>query len=192
MLVLASQSPRRQSLLSQLGVKFLIHSADIDESVHINELPSNYVERLAIEKAKAIVDLPEYNIASVIGSDTCVVIDNCILGKPESKQHCIEMLMALSGQKHQVYTAVAIVTKKIVKVVTVVTHVEFKELTEFEIIAYWQSGEPQDKAGSYGIQGLGGQFVKSIDGSYSSVVGLPLVETAMLLDECKIQRQPFC
>lgn len=192
MIVLASQSPRRQSLLSQLGVTFLIQSADIDESVNANELPENYVERLAIEKAQAVLSLPQYQTATVIGSDTCVVINNCILGKPANKAQSIEMLMALSGKRHQVYTAVSAVTKTTVKKVTVVTHVEFKVLTKSEITAYWQSGEPQDKAGSYGIQGLGGQFVKAIEGSYSSVVGLPLVETAMLLDECKVARQPFC
>lgn len=191
MIVLASKSPRRQSLLSQLGVQFSVHSADIDESIKGTETPAEYVERLAIEKAQAVVQLPQYQSATVLGSDTSVVIDNKILGKPENKEDSAAMLMSLSGRRHQVYTAVALATKNSVITAVVVTHVEFKVLSAQEISNYWESKEPQDKAGSYGIQGLGGQFVKAIDGSYSSVVGLPLVETADLLEQRNIKRKPF-
>lgn len=185
--ILASKSPRRKELLAQLGFEFLAVSADIDESIQAGETPLHYVERLAIEKAQAITKLPEYQQASVLGSDTAVVINNEILGKPSNQQASAEMLAKLSNNQHQVYTSIAVVTGQQVLSKVVVTDVEFKALTNEEINAYWQTGEPQDKAGSYGIQGLGGQFVKKIDGSYSSVVGLPLVETAELLTQCGIK-----
>jgi len=185
--ILASKSPRRKELLAQLGFEFLAVSADIDESIQVGETPLHYVERLAIEKAQAIANLSNYQQASVIGSDTAVVINNEILGKPANQQASAEMLAKLSNTRHQVYTSIAVVTGEHVLSKVVVTHVDFKALSNEEINAYWQTGEPQDKAGSYGIQGLGGQFVKSIDGSYSSVVGLPLVETAELLTQCGVK-----
>lgn len=187
MVILASKSPRRKELLAQLGFEFLAVSADIDESIHPDETPLHYVERLAMEKAQAIANFPEYGEACVLGSDTAVVINNEILGKPANQQASAEMLAKLSNTRHQVYTSIAVVMGTQVLSKVVVTHVDFKALTNDEITAYWQTGEPQDKAGSYGIQGLGGQFVKSIDGSYSSVVGLPLVETAELLTQCGIK-----
>lgn len=187
MVILASKSPRRKELLAQLGFEFLAVSADIDESIQVGETPLHYVERLAIEKAQAIANLSNYQQASVIGSDTAVVINNEILGKPANQQASAEMLAKLSNTRHQVYTSIAVVTGEHVLSKVVVTHVDFKALSNEEINAYWQTGEPQDKAGSYGIQGLGGQFVKSIDGSYSSVVGLPLVETAELLTQCGVK-----
>jgi len=181
-LILASQSPRRQELLTQLGYQFLCMPADIDESVIIGETPAQYVERLAQQKAQCIAENQLGNVL-VLGSDTCVVYDDEILGKPENIEQCIAHLTLLAGQKHQVLTAVAVVQGTLMKSVVVSTEVEFKSLNLQEIHNYWQTGEPQDKAGSYGIQGIGGQFVKQIKGSYSAVVGLPLYETAQLLAE---------
>ncbi len=194
-LVLASQSPRRQSLLAQLGYQFDIIASDIDEAVHENELAEDYVQRLAKEKALHVftsLQNKQKHHALVLGSDTCVVIEKQILGKPKNEADCINMLLLLSNKQHQVLTSIAVayqysvknklMTKVVVELIT--THVLFKALTLDEIKRYWQSEEPKDKAGSYAIQGLGGQFVKSINGSYSAVVGLPLYETVELLAQC--------
>ena len=178
-LILASKSPRRQQLLAQLGYTFKCLSADIDESVHVDELPENYVRRLAIAKAQAIANKACGSI--VLGSDTSVVINNEILGKPNSLPESLTMLTKLSGKKHQVMTSIAVVHGDKILSEVVTTQVHFKDLSEGEIIRYWQTGEPQDKAGSYGIQGIGSQFIKEIQGCYFSVVGLPLYQTAQLL-----------
>ncbi|MCW8864973.1 MAG: Maf-like protein [Colwellia sp.] len=183
-LVLASQSPRRQALLNQLGYQFSILVADIDESVHLNESPDNYVLRLARQKAQVIFEqLPveEQVDTIVLGADTCVVSDGKILGKPADQQQCITTLRQLSGKNHQVLTSIATVSKTLVDKKLVTTQVSFKSLSTAEIERYWQTGEPCDKAGSYAIQGIGGQFVTSIHGSYSAVVGLPLYETSQML-----------
>lgn len=182
MVILASKSPRRKELLAQLGFDFSCVSADIDESIQGNESPSDYVVRLAVEKAKAVALLSDES-AIVLGSDTSVVIGDNILGKPADLNMCIDMLSKLSNKRHQVYTAIAIVQGSRVMSNIIITDVIFRSLTLDDIKAYWKTGEPQDKAGSYGIQGLGGQFVSRIEGSYSSVVGLPLVETAELLQQ---------
>lgn len=185
MLVLASQSPRRKELLAQLQVSFDTISADIDETVLANESPTDYVERLSIEKAQAV--RPQCDEQAVIlGSDTCVVIEDEILGKPVNFEDSLTMLRKLSGATHQVYTGIAAIQGDKVKSQVVTTHVTFKLLSDDEISGYWHSNEPQDKAGSYGIQGLGGQFVEKIDGSFSAVVGLPLVETSALLTNMKV------
>jgi len=184
-LILASQSPRRKELLSQLGYTFTCQPADIDESVKAGETPAQYVVRLAIEKARHIATnlaTEQRNTTVVLGSDTTVVMNNNILGKPESVEHCQKMLSMLSGSVHQVLTAIAVVKGDIVQSLLIDTDVTFKRLTTQEILNYWQTGEPQDKAGSYGIQGIGGQFIKEIKGSYSAVVGLPLYETTLLLE----------
>lgn len=181
-LILASQSPRRRVLLSQLGYQFTSCPADIDEQVTGEENPQQYVERLAQEKAQYIAK-NQLDTTLVLGSDTCVVYQGEILGKPENLEQCLDFLLALSGNIHQVFTAITVVQGKLSKSVVVSTDVEFKILTAKEIENYWQTGEPQDKAGAYGIQGIGGQFVKRINGSYSAVVGLPLYETAKLLAE---------
>jgi septum formation protein len=181
-LVLASQSPRRKELLSQLGYKFTTFAANIDESVIDGELPAQYVLRLAINKAKVIAEQqPETCI--VLGSDTSVVLNQHILGKPENIEQCCQQLMLLSNNTHQVLTAIAAVKNQQTVSALITTEVTFKTLTIDEIKRYWQTGEPQDKAGAYGIQGIGGQFVTQINGSYSAVVGLPLYETAKLLAE---------
>ena len=182
MIVLASKSPRRKELLEQIGVEFICQSADIDESVIGQESPTEYVERLAIEKAQAIAINRQGD--AVFGSDTCVVINNEILGKPKDKADSANMLRKLSGKRHQVYTAIALVQGEKVSSKVVSTSVNFKVLTDDEIHQYWLTGEPQDKAGSYAIQGIAGQFIMSIEGSYSSVVGLPLYETAELFKAC--------
>ena len=183
-IILASQSPRRKQLLSYLVDKFEVAVADIDESVWPGERPQAYVERLAREKAEVIVSQQaldgEY---CVIGSDTCVVYDEHILGKPESLAHCRHMLSMLSGKTHQVLTAFSVVSDSDCITRTVATDVTFTRLTEEDIVAYWQTGEPQDKAGAYAIQGIGGKFVESISGSVSNVVGLPLVELQQVLKE---------
>ncbi|MBL4765559.1 MAG: septum formation inhibitor Maf [Colwellia sp.] len=188
-LILASQSPRRKNLLGQLGYQFNTLVADIDESVCDHESPKEYVLRLAQEKSLAIFHTladEKQKKSLVLGADTCVVIDGTILGKPANEAECIETLLRLENNQHQVLTAIAVascdatgVTEVRSKVIE--TQVRFKALTINEIKRYWQTGEPCDKAGSYAIQGIAGQFVTSINGSYSAVVGLPLYETAQLL-----------
>ncbi|OUR59926.1 septum formation protein Maf [Colwellia sp. 39_35_sub15_T18] len=183
-LVLASQSPRRQALLNQLGYHFSILAADIDESAYIDEKPHDYVLRLAVQKAQAIFEqLPIHKQADtlVLGADTCVVNNGKILGKPEDEKQCLTTLGQLSGKSHQVLTSIAVVGANIVAKELITTQVNFKPLATTEIQRYWQTGEPCDKAGSYAIQGIGGQFVTSINGSYSAVVGLPLYETSQML-----------
>jgi septum formation protein len=183
-LILASQSPRRRELLAQLGYQFSVQVSDIDETVEPAETADNYVLRLAKQKALHILNLlPEAEQANsfVLGSDTSVVFNGQILGKPDNEADCLNMLSLLSNNKHQVLTAIALVSKNSAQGQVITTEVVFKVLTKAEISAYWLTGEPQDKAGSYGIQGIAGQFVKKINGSYSAVVGLPLYETAQLL-----------
>ena len=181
-LVLASQSPRRKELLSQLGYQFQTIAADIDESIRDNESPNDYVLRLAIEKAKVVAENQEAN-SIVLGSDTSVIFDQHILGKPETIDDCCKQLLMLSNNTHQVLTAIAAIKNNKIYSAIISTEVTFKVLSIEEIQRYWHTGEPQDKAGSYGIQGIGGQFVTQINGSYSAVVGLPLYETATLLAE---------
>jgi septum formation protein len=168
--------------MEQLGFSFISIAADIDESVYANELADDYVLRVAQAKAKEIA-IQHDSTTIVLGSDTCVAIDNHILGKPVDYQDYRRHMMLLSGNVHQVLTAVVVVQGERCEQVLVTTNVEFKTLSEPEIEYYWRTGEPQDKAGSYGIQGFAGQFVKAINGSYTSVVGLPLVETNELLQK---------
>lgn len=188
-LILASQSPRRKMLLGQLGYQFSTLVADIDESVCDHERAKDYVLRLAQEKALAIfgtLSFEKQQQSLVLGADTCVVIDGIILGKPASEAECIETLLRLENNEHQVLTAIAVASNETENIAnvrsdTIETKVRFKALTINEIKRYWRTGEPCDKAGSYAIQGIGGQFVTTINGSYSAVVGLPLYETAQLL-----------
>ena len=178
-IILASASPRRAELLQQIGLNFSVRPADIDETPEPDETPEQYVERLAREKALAVAGSSPKCL--VLGSDTSVVLDGEILGKPIDPADARETLVRLSGATHQVMTAVALATEGQCQSVLVNTEVCFRELSEGEIEAYVASGEPMDKAGSYGIQGLGGIFVDELRGSYSAVVGLPLQETAALL-----------
>jgi septum formation protein len=184
-LILASQSPRRKQFLAQLGYQFSVQASDIDERILPSELAYDYVFRLAKQKALHVFDSlssAEQQVSSVLGSDTCVVVDDKILGKPINEDDCIATLSSLSNRQHQVMTAIALVNTKGIEGQVITTEVTFKALSKTEIQAYWLTGEPQDKAGSYGIQGIAGQFVKTINGSYSAVVGLPLYETAQLLN----------
>ena len=185
-LILASASPRRKALLDQIGVQCSVKPVDICEDVRDAELAMDYVERLAIEKAQACFALTDGSKA-VLGSDTTVVLDGRIMGKPADQNEAIETLQRLSGNTHQVLTAVAVVTAKQTKSVVVTTNVSFRPISLAECEAYWRSGEPQDKAGSYGIQGFGAVFVEEIKGSYSAVVGLPLTETAEMLVQAGIR-----
>ncbi len=178
-LILASASPRRAELLSQIGVNHRACPADIDETPLAGESPEQYVERLAREKALAVAAGHPDNL--VLGSDTTVVLAGEILAKPESDDHASSMLSRLSGQTHQVMTAVALARGSDCQSRVSISEVTFRTLDEPEIRAYVASGEPMDKAGGYGIQGRGGIFVRELKGSYSAVVGLPLQETAELL-----------
>ena len=181
---LASNSPRRGELLSQINVQFERISAPIDEMKQASETSEEYVQRLALEKALA--GLTKNNQQGLIlGADTIVVCEQVVMEKPLDKQHAQQMMTLLSGNTHQVLTAVALVTEQKQAVKLVVTEVTFKSLTKQEISDYWETGEPQDKAGGYGIQGIAGQFVTHISGSYSAVVGLPLYETAQLIKRFK-------
>lgn len=182
---LASKSPRRRELLNQIGIDYQLLAVETDETPALDELPDDLVKRLALQKAQAGLDLVQDN-RPILGSDTIVVCQGQILGKPTDKQDAFTMLKLLSGSTHQVMTAVALVNANQQLVENVVTEVSFKTLTEQEIVEYWQSGEPVDKAGSYGIQGLAGQFVTNINGSYPAVVGLPLFETRQLLSRFEL------
>tara|TARA_R110001583_G_scaffold67490_7_gene192935 strand:- start:48202 stop:48801 length:600 start_codon:yes stop_codon:yes gene_type:complete len=179
---LASNSPRRAELLTQIGVTFTRIEASIEECPQKGETAQQYVSRLALQKAQAgFQNSPKDRI--VLGADTIVVCAGEILEKPRDKAHAREMLLLLSGVTHQVFTAVALVDNKQHKKILVETHVSFKQLTEQEINDYWLTDEPLDKAGGYGIQGIGGKFVTHINGSYSAVVGLPLYETDTLIKD---------
>jgi len=186
-LYLASGSPRRRELLTQIGVPFLSQVVPIDENPLPDEPPVAYVERLARAKAQAgLAALSQPLDAVVLGADTAVVLDGRILGKPADAAEAQATLTALSGRSHQVLTAVALASPTRVAVRVVSSQVSFRPLRAEEIAAYWASGEPQDKAGSYAIQGLAAVFVSQLQGSYSAVVGLPLCETAELLEEFAI------
>ena len=207
-LVLASGSPRRKELLSQLGYEFSVLVTDVEECKHTQETAEEYVKRLSLDKALAALSLLTTNPSEkqhaasdsdtvvlgsdvisldsetvVLGSDTVVVSQGQVLEKPADFSDSKRMLTQLANGRHQVMTAVSVVSKEKQKTEIVITDVWFKPLSEKEIEQYWQTGEPCDKAGSYGIQGLGGRFVTRIEGSYYAVVGLPLFETDQLLQE---------
>ncbi len=203
-IILASASPRRKELLDQIRISYSVTPVDIDETPLPNEAPLDYVQRLAAEKSAACVLLLGDRLSSgmvcmpqalrlrsgepcgeqarrpVLAADTAVVLGDQIMGKPKDRDDALAMLRQLSGKMHRVYTAVSLRGSEHGQAVSI-TEVTFRLLSEPEIAAYWQSGEPCDKAGSYAIQGMGGVFVASINGSFSGVVGLPLFETAELL-----------
>jgi septum formation protein len=181
-LFLASASPRRRELLTQIGVPFSLLTVSIDETPIEAESADIYVQRLAREKALAGLTQVEDGSACVLGADTTVVLDQRILGKPTDKADALATLKALSGREHQVMTAVALASNSGCTVRLVTSRVRFRPIGAEEAEAYWASGEPQDKAGSYAIQGWGAIFVAALEGSYSAVVGLPLCETAQMLD----------
>ena len=179
-LCLASASPRRQQLLRQIGVSFLVDVADVDETALAGESPDDYVERLARAKAQAVWarrggDMP------VLGADTTVVLDGEILGKPADEVAAIRMLTRLSAREHLVLTSIALTCATGTEIRTSFNKVRFRATTAAERQTYWLSGEPLGKAGAYAIQGLGAVFVVNLQGSHSAVMGLPLAETADLL-----------
>jgi septum formation protein len=183
-LYLASQSPRRQRLLGQLGVRFKPLAVEIDEIWDSIEPVRDYVVRLAIEKAQAgWRKISETKPLPVLGADTAVVLDDAILGKPSHRDEGLAMLACLSGRCHHVYTAMALIVppgdKRQLRIN--LSRVHFRPLTTSDMEAYWATGEPLGKAGGYAIQGLAAAFIERIEGSYSGVMGLPLYETAELL-----------
>tara|TARA_R110000823_G_scaffold91174_3_gene201085 strand:+ start:3122 stop:3730 length:609 start_codon:yes stop_codon:yes gene_type:complete len=181
-LVLASASPRRRELLQLLGVRFQSDAANIDETPLIGEAPADYVQRMAREKA-ASVSARLQQTAAVLAADTTVVLDDEILGKPVDAGDGLAMLARLSGREHRVMTALCLACSGVESTRLVTTEVTFAVLDRATCEAYLASDEPWDKAGGYGIQGLGGALVRSIRGSYSNVVGLPLAETRELLEQ---------
>ncbi len=178
-LCLASASPRRRDLLWQIGVPHRAAAAQVDERLLPGESPGDYVERLALEKAMTLRNAGER--LPVLGADTAVVLDDTVYGKPVDRADALAMLGRLSGRAHQVLTAVALATARSVELCVSASIVRFRDLTLTEREAYWQTGEPRDKAGAYAIQGYGAVFIDSLAGSYSGVMGLPLAETARLL-----------
>jgi len=178
---LASSSPRRREILLSMGLRFTYAGVDIDETRAAGESATDMVLRLAIGKASAAA-VARHGDLPIMGADTVVVCGDRILGKPSSKEDGLQMLAHLSGKRHQVLTAVSVLAGQTEKTAVSVTDVVFREITPDEALAYWQSGEPEGKAGAYAIQGKGGIFAQSISGSYSGVVGLPVFETASLLD----------
>ena len=184
-IVLASRSPRRSELLAAAGISLEVLAADIDETPHTNEAPEAYVERLAIEKASAVLALRPGT--TVIGADTTVVIDGQILGKPADAQDATDMLRLLQGRAHDVFTGVAVASASGVLAAVAHTRVWFRVMTDEDISWYVASGQPMDKAGAYGIQGLASRFIDRIDGSYTNVVGLPVAVVFSILN----QEQPI-
>ena len=182
-IILASQSPRRVAILKQMGIECVVMPADIDESQLANEMPTVYVLRLAKQKALAIQAKLNGQHAEmpILAADTTVALGDNIFGKPEDDADAIQMLKKLSGTQHQVHTAVALVFNQQIELALNTTLVEMMPLSDAMIEAYIATNEHADKAGSYAIQGLAGNWIKRIDGSYSGVMGLPVHETAMLL-----------
>lgn len=175
---LASTSPRRREILASLGLAFDVVPVDVDESPRAGESPEEMVLRLSVAKSRA-AEIGAGGVA--LGSDTAVVVDDTVLGKPRDREDCLEMLGRLSGRAHRVLTGVALTDRHGTATALSDTDVYFREISRDEALAYWQSGEPRDKAGAYAIQGLGGAFVERIEGSYTGVVGLPVFETIELL-----------
>jgi septum formation protein len=181
---LASTSPRRKEILAALDLDFDVVHVDVDETPLDAETPGEMVLRLAVAKARAVT-LGPTDIA--LGADTAVVIDGRALGKPVDEADGIAMLAALSGRGHKVVSGVALHGAHGTFTALSETDVNFREISRDEALAYWQSGEPCDKAGAYAIQGLGGAFIERIEGSYSGVVGLPVFETVALLKEAGLE-----
>lgn len=183
---LASRSPRRRELLHQIGVDFDVIDVDVDEQRGPQESTEAFVVRVALDKARAGRSaLPAGSPMPVLGADTAVVIDDEVLGKPRDGADAARMLSLLSGRTHRVLTAVALVAGRETVCVST-SKVTFRTLGDAECAAYWASGEPADKAGAYAIQGLAAVFISRLEGSYSGVMGLPLYETATLLQESGI------
>jgi len=199
---LASRSPRRRELLSQVGVRYhllLFRSRpdsppDVDESILQNEQPDTYVERVARAKAQAgwrLLRLRNLPFAPVLAADTTVALDGQILGKPADRKEAAAMLAALSGRRHDVFTAVALMRDERIDSAVSRSEVQFKQLSPEEIAQYIATGECDDKAGAYAIQGRAARFIMELRGSYSGVMGLPLFETSQLLDKLRDRRNSY-
>ncbi|MBT8128960.1 MAG: septum formation inhibitor Maf [Gammaproteobacteria bacterium] len=188
-LVLASSSPRRSELLEQIGLSFKVHAVDMDESMLPGEAVLEHVNRLAMAKARqGYRQLAAENPGLVVlAADTVVEIGGQVLGKPADSRQAAAFLARLSGNRHRVHTAVAVVTGDNESAAISSSEVEFAELTDAQISAYVATGEPLDKAGAYAIQGIAAQFITQLSGSYSGVMGLPLYETASLLSACGVR-----
>lgn len=182
-IILASASPRRAELLDQIGIAYQVQAVDINEDALQGETAEELVVRLAQEKSQAITntDLP------VLGADTLGVIDGQLLVKPQNLEHAHQMLSQMSGNWHEILSAVAISYKNETSVRLNHNRVLFRPISDAEINAYWQTNEPQDKAGAYAIQGLAATFIEQIEGSYSGIMGLPLFETSELLEKVGIK-----
>jgi septum formation protein len=188
-IVLASASERRSRLLDQIGVTHACVAADIDESQLPGEAPAAYVQRLAREKSGAVVARLEVQADQpVLAADTTVVLDGHVYGKPTDESDCVAMLSALAGRTHEVLTAIALRHGGLLCEALCTSRVTFRAIGTEECRRYWASGEPAGKAGAYAIQGLGAVFVSRLDGSFSGVMGLPLYETAALLDAAGVTR----
>jgi len=179
---LASGSPRRRELLAQLGIACEVLRVAVDETPRPGEKADDLVCRLAAAKARAGLQLPRARNAPVVAADTAVALGAELFGKPADEADAVRMLSRLGGRTHEVWTAVAIVDAKRERVELSRSEVSFRTIDADEAIAYWRTGEPADKAGGYGIQGLGALFISALKGSYSGVMGLPLFETARLLE----------
>jgi septum formation protein len=179
---LASASPRRRELLAQIGVRFRTEIPAVAETTRAGESPADYVRRVATDKADEVWDRVEHaEPAPVLAADTCVIVGSTICGKPRDEADALEMLALLSGRSHTVLTAVALRWQNECDVVLADSEVRFRATTAAERLAYCRTAEPYDKAGAYAIQGLAAVFVEHLQGSYSGVMGLPLSETARLL-----------
>lgn len=187
-LFLASKSPRRRLLLAQIGIRFGVVDIDLDETRLPDETPEGYVLRLALDKARAgqaLVASRRLPPVPVLAADTTVVAGDRILGKPRDRGDAAAMMRLLSGRTHRVLSGIALVGEREQQALSI-SDVLFRELSPQEVDAYWDSGEPRDKAGGYAIQGLGALFVAELRGSYSGVMGLPLFETARMLAKAGI------
>ena len=182
-LILASASPRRRVLLEALGLEVRVLAADIDERQSPGEAASDHVQRLAAAKAHTIWQRPDVQATGlpVLAADTIVEIDGMVLGKPVDRNDALAMLARLSGRAHRVLTALAVVNAAGIDNALSTTTVHFRAVSESEAVAYWNTGEPRDKAGAYGIQGVGGIFATRIEGSYTGVMGLPVAEAEAML-----------
>jgi septum formation protein len=182
-IILASASPRRRELLTQIGITFTVHTADIDETPHPNENPVKYTLRLAEAKARAV--LAHHPDAIIIGADTTVIIEGQILGKPRDDADAERMLTLLQDNRHQVTTGIAVLTSTETRIAAETTGVTFAPMDPATIRAYIATGEPTGKAGAYAIQGIAAQWIPRIEGDYSNVVGLPLARLATILNHLK-------
>ena len=185
-ILLASSSPRRGELLNQIGVKYKVLPVDIDETVDAGETATDYVMRMSLEKARRGFLAAEQRYVT-LGADTCIECDGEVLGKPDDKEDAALLLRMLSGREHTVHSAVTVVNEQSEMTELCSSIVCFDKLEQSTIDAYIATGEPLDKAGAYAIQGQAAQFITKLEGSYSSVMGLPLFETACLLRKCGIK-----